>query len=90
MLVPVWAVLFVVGHANAALLVLAIIVALVDIAVLARGVLLMSKLYRQMSARFGTRVWFLNSPSLRDGQFEAWCQRHGVNPDTGRPLIQAS
>ena len=37
-----------------------------------------------MSKRFGIKVWILNSPTLRDGFFEAWCKRHNVDPTIDR------
>lgn len=87
LLVPVWAVLFVVGHNNIFLLAIASFVAVLDVILLAQGIVLTSRLHRILSERFQTRVWFLNSPSLRDGQFQAWCGRHGVDPEIGRPAV---
>lgn len=86
LLVPVWAILFVVGHSTPFLLGVASLLTAVDVALLATGMTSMARAHRSMSKRFGTRVWFLNSPSLRDGQFEAWCKRHGVDPERGTPL----
>jgi hypothetical protein len=90
LLVPVWALLFVLGHSEPAIVVVASILLASDIALLISGVVLMSRLYRELSTRFGTKVWFLNSPSLRDGQFESWCKRHGVEPSTGTPAAGTS
>jgi hypothetical protein len=85
LLVPVWTVLFVVGSHTPAVVGLAIAVLIADLILLTRGVVLQHRMHSLMRERFQTRVSFLNSPSLREGQFQAWCQRHGVNPDTGRP-----
>jgi hypothetical protein len=85
-LVPVWAFLFVVGHDSSLILAVAVVLVLVDVVVLSRGIGQQRRLNLLLSRRFGTKVWFLNSPSLREGQFQAWCQRHGVNPDSGTPV----
>jgi hypothetical protein len=44
----------------------------------------MHQLNQAMSQRFGTKVWLLNSPTLRDDRFEEWCDRHGVDPSFDR------
>jgi hypothetical protein len=84
LLVPVWAVLFVVGSHSSVFVGLAIVILVADLVLLARGVVLQHRMHTLMRERFQTKVSFLNSPSLREGQFQAWCQRHGVDPDTGR------
>lgn len=89
-LVPISGLLFVVGHDSPLVLAAAFALLLIDVVLLAVGV---ERLHRQnalLSQRFGTKVWFLNSPSLREGQFQAWCQRHGVNPDSGTPASRRS
>jgi hypothetical protein len=85
-LVPVWSVLFVAGHSVSLLIAIAAAIAALDAYLLSRGVMSLHRFYRLLSVRFGTRVWFLNSPSLREGPFQAWCQRHGVDPESGRSL----
>jgi hypothetical protein len=85
LLIPVWGLLFILGHRSRVLVTLAIFFVALDIVFLIRGVMLMQRIYRDLSKRFETKVWFLDSPSLRDGRFESWCQRHGVEPNTGTP-----
>lgn len=84
-LVPVWSVLFVIAHGSPALVALASVLVLVDVILLTSGIVAQRRMFALLSQRFGTKVWFLNSPSLREGQFQAWCARHGVDPDRGRP-----
>ena len=88
LLVPVWSIVFVLGHGSPALIAVASVLVVLDVFLLTTGIARMRTMYGEMSDRFGTRVWLLNSPSLRDGQFEAWCKRHGVDPTTGRPVAQ--
>lgn len=88
LLVPIWSVVFVVGHGSPGLIALGIALVVLDAVLLITGIAGMRTMYGELSDRFGTRVWFLNSPSLRDGQFEAWCRRHGVDPVTGRPAAR--
>jgi hypothetical protein len=67
------------------LLAIATVLAIACGVLLGIGIVRQARLHAVLSKRFGTKVWFLNSPSLREGQFQAWCGRNGVNPDTGRP-----
>jgi hypothetical protein len=84
LLVPVWALLFIAGHQLLAAEILAGILAGADLALLVRGVVLMNRMYHELSMRFQRRVWFLNSPTLRENQFDSWCKRNGVEPRSGR------
>ncbi|SRR5579871_3942076 len=76
-LTPVWGILLVVQHAWE---VLALALALLSLAMAlaASGLVVKHRYNKLLSARLGARVWALNSPTLRDGQFQRWCAHNGA------------
>src|SRR5665213_2371650 len=88
LLVPVWVVMFMLGHNTSWALITASGLALVGAVVLLRGILLMRREFALMSERFEMRVSFLNSPTLRERSFTVWCERYGVDATTGLPLSE--
>jgi hypothetical protein len=76
LVVPVWGILLVTS--NTTLNNLGYVLCGLDIALFVIGMTYNHRVNRSLSEHLGTKVSSLNSPTLRDGQYEAWCHRHHI------------
>lgn len=83
LLTPVWGILLVVEHQQGLLLIAWALFALAMV-LAASGFRLKHRYYELMTRRFGVKVSALHGPTLKDGQFQRWCVRHG-RPVSSRP-----
>jgi MFS family permease len=81
---PIWLVLFLVGDRWSRIC--AYVVAGVGFACLAFASLSLHLMYRALTERFGFKVSWRNAPPYRYKAFGAWCRKHGLDPNAGRPV----
>jgi hypothetical protein len=85
LLTPVWGILLVVER-QWEMLALALSALALGIALATSGFILIHRFNRLVSERFGIRVRALNSPNLREGQFQRWCKFNGLAIGDDSPM----
>ena len=85
---PVWLILYLVGERWSRLC--AYVVAGIGFACLALASLSLHLMYKALTERFGFKVSWRNAPPYRYKAFGAWCRKHGIDPNAGKPLSDAA
>jgi len=84
LLVPVWIAILYLGHREFGIIGWSLMA--IDWGFIISGCIVLRRMYQYMTERFGRRVEFLDSPTLLEPNFQKWCGRHGIDPETGRPV----